>query len=217
MIAFHDASLGDVVYTLPLCQRFGVTDYYIKQTRHKKEDTYIALKRLFAWQGIRLHRGTPNKRIDYDFTVFRKHKRFLDTHLIQNYYDILANEDYKHQQFIKEIPYDPLFNKPFVVFNITERYRDSYDWQAKINEMAKTCDVFFIGYPTELKFTNCQYLTTSDLYSVGKLFCNPFFLALFCNPSACLTVAQGLDKQVYLREDSRIKNAHIKRFNEELL
>ena len=217
MKAYHDASLGDVIYTLPLCKELGVKEYYLKQTRHKKEDTFQPLYRLLKSQGINLHRVQNIPRVDYDFTVFRKHKDFLHTHLIQNYFDMYKKE-YEYESFINIGSYAKVQNEPFCVFNITDRYRSFYNWQAKIDEMAKVCKVLFVGYAAEwFKYSNFVYHQTADLYDVALLLNNPNCVGLFCNPSAALTIAQGLDVQVFLKEDDKIKNAHIKRDKEELL
>ena len=217
MKAYHDASLGDVIYTLPLCKKLGVTDYYLKQTKHKTEDTFQPLYRLLKSQGISLHRVQNIPRVDYDFTVFRKHKDFLHTHIIKNYFDMYSME-YEYEAFIKINSFTKVKNEPFCVFNITARYRSNFDWQVKINEMSKVCRVLFVGYAAEwFKYQNCNYHQTADLYDVAALLNNPNCIGLFCNPSAALTVAQGLDVQVFLKEDDRIKNSHIKRFKEELL
>ena len=83
--------------------------------------------------------------------------------------------------------------------------------------MSKVANCYFIGHMHEFVYDDCMYLPTQDLFEVAEIFNNPYFLSLFCNPSALLTLAQGMDKQVYLKEDDRVKNAYIQRFNEELL
>lgn len=208
MIAFHDASCGDVIYSIPLLKKLGVETLHLRQTRYKTESTFRALERLVDRQGITLLDSAP-QRVDYDLTRFRKHPNFITTHLIQNYFDTFNQGTFEYRKWLDVIEYSHHFTKPFVCVNITDRYRDNFDWQRKIDELSEYYVVYFIGLMQEWKYANCQYIPTQDLYDVSKIFANPYFVALYCNPSACLTIAQGMDKKVYLREDVRIKNAHI--------
>lgn len=163
--------------------------------------------------------------IDYNinFDNFRYVNNLMSKHLIQSHLESLSLnfEDWRTTPWIK-FENEIYINESYVVINRTHRYRNpKADW---INVLQNFVNVkkIFVGMKNEYEdFINtfgkvCEYYPTDNLYKTTSLI--RYSKALLCNQSACLTIAQGLNKKVYVEvEPSHTNMVRTFRENEILI
>lgn len=223
MIAVHSGGIGDIIYSLyslkKICDLCNTkSTIYIKRRNdyNNTVDNYESLNLLlsiqsyikevipydkslhiFEWEGI-------NYNLNFD--NFRNVNNLMSKHLIESHLEgINLNpqifNDWRITSWL-EYPNEIRITEPYIVINRTLRYRNpNSNWNhvlSKFNNVKK----YFIGMQNEYEdFINtfgnvCEYYKTKCLYDATILI--KYSDALLCNQSACLTIAQGLNKKVYV-------------------
>ena len=207
---------GDMIYSLcvvkAICEKenaIGV--YYIEQSKYTSLDTYQACKRLFEHQDyIQSCERYHKQGVHYNFDRARP----IDTQkpIISQFADLFGIEVDYMKPWLKGIYYETGLYR---FCNITPRY-DQINVSGFLN-IASNC--IFLGTEDDYDYYNKRFvydtnrlfhenhienLATLDLFEVYKLLSNCEYLV--CNQSAILTIAQGLNKSVYLAKDKRFNN-----------
>jgi len=223
LIVVHSGGIGDIIYSLyplkKICEMCNTkSTFYIKRRNdyNNTVDNYEALNLLlsiqdyikevipydkslhiFEWEGV-------DYNINFDY--FRNTNNLMGKHLIESHLESinLNPEIYNDWRDTSWLKYDNeiYISEPYIVINRTERYRNqNSDWNYTLNKF-NNVKKYFIGMENEYKdFINtfgnvCEYYKTKSLYEATSLI--KYSNALLCNQSACLTIAQALNKKVYV-------------------
>lgn len=233
----HSGALGDVIYSLPVMRELGGGVLYLKSENqyHKGIDFYNMLYDLLIQQeyvtdvrpypNLRFFEYGPGVHIDYDLDLFRKHPQVLRQNMLQTYsdtFDIVCNG---HGAGVQPWLYvtDPKTEfDGYAVINRTARYRTSFDWKKLHQEIVNNYvdKIVFIGTESEyLDYINevgfCKWVPTSNLLEVAEIVaaCSE----VYCNQSACLTIAQAMGKNYNLEVANGHYNCYFLTENETLL
>ena len=216
------AACGDIIYTLPsvkhICEQTGKKAiYYIDNVTYRKRqsvDTYQALKLLLESQDYILQcKAWRGQAYDYNFDSFRRLK-YINTPmpLIMAKSIGLNDVDYSNPWLCADDHYNDK-----VFFNVTDRYKNySFSFQDKAKSMAKK--PYFLGLRKEFLNSGlseyCNFVPNiSNLYEV--FLCLWDCAELYCNQSAILTIAQGMNlSRIYLAKDRDYTNTVL---NKEIL
>ena len=205
------ASCGDMIYSLmvvkQICERLKKKAvYYIENdnrfAKARKIDTLQSCKRLFEAQSyIDSCKKYEGQGVDYDLDLFRKQPEPFHKYPLPNrFFNAL-------QEFIPK-PFEPwlIIESMMQSHDVLLNHTCSYNYhRVDFNNLIKDKDVIFIGTKEEAnRYPDMVYLPTTDLYAVAQLIKST--MALYCNQSACLTIAQGLGHPVFLAKDNRYNN-----------
>lgn len=240
MIVVHSGGIGDIIYSLytlkKLYEKNNTKFKYIMKRRNDYNNTvdnYESLKLLLCIQDY-IKEVIPYEKslhinewedINYDinFDNFRYVNNLMSKHLIESHLEPLNLnfEDWRTTSWIK-FENEMYVNESYIVINRTHRYRNpNANW---INILQNFVNVkkIFVGMKNEYEdFINtfgnvCEYYPTDNLYKTTSLI--RYSKALLCNQSACLTIAQGLNKKVYVEvEPSHTNMVRTYRENEILI
>ena len=188
-----------------ICEREGKkATYYIHHNHPRFEklrtvNTYDACKELFEAQPY-IAECLPyaSQRVDYDLDTFRKQAgNFKRNPLPNRFFRAVGLEppkEFKPWLTIEEID-------PNAIGKVFYNHTATYTNHGINTRTIVPSDALFIGTIKEhlSMGKNHQYFATRNLYSVAKALrvCE----ALYCNQSACLTIAQGLGVPVFLMKD----------------
>ena len=209
------ASCGDMIYSLifvkHICEQAGARAvYYIENdnrfAKARKLDTLQACKRLIEYQQyVESCEKWQGQAVDYDLDLFRKQVAVFHDHPLPTRF---------FNAFKVPLPtkYEPWLTAPIGSFmpayllNHTLTYNShNVDFVKAINRIVGAdYTVSFVGTKEEAERYLFPRLVTDDLLDVARYIAS--CRALFCNQSACLTIAQGLGKQVYLAKDVKYNN-----------
>lgn len=154
--------------------------------------------------------------IDIDLDYFRISPYLRKEHLITSYFRV-NNEQIKSIPFpFLKINVDFDFKNDYLnerieipseeynLFQITQRYRDDFDWGELIKGQEKTS--YYIGLRSEYEIVcekykltekHLKHLVTKDLFDVAILIKSAD--KIFCNPSVVNAISVGLNKDYYIR------------------
>lgn len=202
---------GDIILALPFIRSLGGGILYLNESPPKRN--YSNLKKLLDASGIvtveKLPQyGTKERavlRIDCDLNAFRN-VADQNLNLILSYYKGLNGKiDYNWNKPFLSVPVKLASKKPYVIVNLTERYGNpKVNWKKVHSQIVKQYadNIFFIGTESEyLSYTSnighAKWLQCEDFYEIAQYIYGAD--ALYCNQSACLTIAAGLGKTYYLQ------------------
>jgi hypothetical protein len=236
----HSGGIGDIVYSLYVLKKlYEETNKKFTFTMKRRNDynnsvdNYESLKLLLEIQDY-IKEVIPYEKslninewndIEYDinFDNFRYVNNLMSKHLIQSHLEFLnlSYGDWRTTSWIK-FENEIYIEEPYIVINRTYRYRNqNANW---INVLQNFVNIkkIFVGMKNEYNdFINtfgnvCEYYPTDNLYKTTSLI--RYSKALLCNQSACLTIAQGLNKKVYVEvEPSHTTMVRTYRENEILI
>ena len=205
-------SCGDMIYSLltvkALCKALNSEAvYYIEQTPHNRTfDTLEACRRLFEFQPyIKKCERWRNEYIDViDFDKWRGKYEYNVPIPLQLAATAQRQINTKFSVDISEAWLQCPFNdlSIYSIFANTERYQNfSFDFHKQILLSKKA---LFIGTEQEYKrystHNNIKRYDTKDLLSVAMAIQHA--KEIYCNQSAALTIAQGLNKEgLFLAKD----------------
>lgn len=227
MIAACSGGAGDIVYSIPVMRKLGVTTYYIKKNFYHPphSNLYETMKRFMESQEFEClptsgtyYTGVFDPELKYDINVdrFREQRSRGKNHIITS----------MSKQFNADHPgYSPWLNIPgekqdYTLINLTPRWRElsTVNWDKVLQSIDGR--KYFIGFQYEWvefcqRYGNIEWWPTEDVYDMACLIKGA--KALYCNQSVALTIAQGLGVDYYLERKPGKTNTLIKTKQEHLL
>lgn len=224
---------GDIVYSIPVLKKLGVTRVYVKENWHRPpyHSLYSVTKDLLEMHGFEvmstaggfdLMQYEPDLKIDYDMDGFRLMRRRGKVHIMVNMliYFGLSTRDWAWPWLTVT---GNATGKPagdYSLIHLTARWRDNsrVNWERVF--MKIDGPVYFIGFPEEHAefcrlYGYIPYIPTDNILHMAQLIrdCQ----ALYCNQSVALTLAQGLRKKYYLEVKPGKTNTLMYTKNENIL
>jgi hypothetical protein len=213
----HSGGAGDIIYALPLVRHLGGGILHVKARNafNTTCDVFKAVKRLLEHQsyvvsvlehdsGYGLFEHDPRIRIDINLDLFRRADVWVRK-LPLCYFDAAGIVPPTNWQpwLVAEPRTPPGTRRGFAIVNRTLRYRDPrLNWKTLLSEIVERHEcVCFLGLPEEhaafeAEVGTIAFLPTRDLLDAAHVIAAAD--ALYCNQSACLSIAQGLGKAYHL-------------------
>ena len=221
MIVVHSGGIGDIIYSCYVLKKLYESNnekftFIIKRRNdyNNTVDNYESLKLLLQVQDYikevipydkSLHINEWDD-ISYNinFDNFRYVSNLMSKHLIESHLESLGLIHYNDWRNTSWLKYENeiYITEPYVVINRTNRYiNPNADWNKLLNKFINLRKVF-VGMKNEYEdFINdfgnvCEYYPTKNLYETASLI--RYSNYLLCNQSACLTIGQSLNKDIYV-------------------
>lgn len=224
---------GDIVYSIPVLKKLGVTRVYVKENWYRPpyHSLYSVMKDLLEMHGFDVlptpggydpMNYEPGLHLDYDMDRFRLMRGRGKVHLMVsmlNYWGLPTNRWTNPWLDVT----GSAAAKPTEAYNLiqlTPRWRDNsrVNWERVF--MKIDGPVYFIGFPEEHAefcrlYGYIQHIPTDNILHMARLIrdCQ----ALYCNQSVALTLAQGLGKKYYLEVKPGKTNTLMYSKNENIL
>lgn len=203
----HTGGAGDIIHSLPFVRFMGGGEMAVGGLQAATYDVFTSVKRLLEAQKYISKADRYDEKVPADCdldALWRDPGNLLRAYAL-GYFDafrVYEPQDWKSPWLAVPPRIPPLCESGFAVVNVTERYRDTVDWRFLMAKArARHGSVFFIGTESEHRqFKNeagdIPFLPTADLYEAAAYISGAE--ALYCNQSACWTIAQGLGKPFFL-------------------
>lgn len=224
---------GDLVYSIPVMKKLGVTRVYVKENFYRPPyiSLYSVMKDLLEMQGFEVLPTSggydpllyePGLHIDYDMDRFRLVKGAGQVHIMVRMFQAFGlgannwNKPWLHVDRIRDC-------KPtgdYSLIHLTPRWRDNsrVNWDRVF--MSIGGPVYFIGFQEEhadfcSKYGPIGYIVTENILQMAEVIqdCR----ALYCNQSVALTLAQGFGIPYYLELKPGKSNTLMYTKNENIL
>lgn len=231
--AASSGGCGDLVYSIPVMKKMGVTHVYVKESwyKHPHHSLYSVMKNLLEMQGFEVFPIAggydpmvyePGLQVDFDMDRFRLIKGAGQKHIMVRMFqafDLTANNWNRPWLNVSGFPE----NEPDVEYSLihlTPRWRDNsrVNWKKVVRSIRGK--VYFIGFQEEhasfCQQADCiEYFPTDNILQMAQLIrdCR----ALYCNQSVGLTLAQGLGKPYFLELKPGKSNTRMYTKNENIL
>lgn len=219
---------GDIIYSIPVMRRLGVTIYYIKRNFYlpPHSNLYETIAPLLRSQGFTClptsgeypwQEFDPTLQYDYNIDNFR----FMP---LRNRIHIMRNMAMCFKVSARGIQ-QPWLNisaiaAPDNLIHLTSRWRENskVNWMDILGKI--TGSLGFIGFKQEHKEFTQQYgkikhFPTENLLEMAQLIAG--CKRVYCNQSVALTIAQGLGKEYHLERKPTKTNTLLFTQNEYLL
>lgn len=209
--ASTSGGLGDIVYSIPIMKRLGITHVYVKVSYYYRPEIslYNGIKPLLEQCGFIVlptsgayppHEYEPGLKVDYDMDLSRKQPRRGRNHIIISYLNCFRLSRLNWNTPFLDPRGENNIERPYSLIHLTNRWRENsnVNWTNVLNSIKGK--VFFIGFPPEwedfkLKYGDLPYLQTNNILDMAILIrdCE----TLYCNQSVGLTLAQAIGKKYF--------------------
>lgn len=232
MTAGTSGGCGDIIYSIPVMKKLGVTRIYVKENWYRPpyHSLYSVMRDLLKMHcfevlptpgGYDPMNYEPGLNLDFDMDRFRLQPKRGKNHIMVSMltYFGLSNNGWQKPWLTITGESGKDLNS-YNLINLTPRWRDNsrVNWR-RIFENIKG-PAYFIGFPEEHDafcrlYGQIEHLPTDNILHMAQLIrdCQ----ALYCNQSVALTIAQGLGKCYFLEVKPGKTNTLMYTHNENIL
>jgi hypothetical protein len=220
---------GDIIYSIPIMRKLGVSTYYIKRNHYlpPHSNLFETVAPLIQQQGFECIPTSgeyiwgsfePNLVFDYDIDSFRNMPYRNVIHIMLNM-AIKFRVDRRglFKAWLKDIT--PIYYADNLI-HLTERWREgsTVDWLKVRDSMEGS--MAFIGFKHEhtefeKRYGKIKWLQTANLLQLAELIAG--CKRLYCNQTCSLAIAQGIGKEYWLEKKPNKLNTIMKTSNEHIL
>jgi hypothetical protein len=209
----HSGKIGDVIFSLPTIREMGGGILYLPSKAPESTGLYENMRSLLLQQpfiqdvkeypsGYSYEHLAPDPHIDIDLDQHRTHPLRGRVNMVKRYFEVFGiDADWKQPWLTVEG--EPPISGEYSLINLTPRFRDhsTIDWRRVYNAIPGR--KIFVGTPQEYahfveKVSEIEYFETKDLLTLALTI--RYSLALYCNQSCALSLAQGLQKNYHLEK-----------------
>lgn len=209
----HSGKTGDVIFSLPTIREMSGGVLYLPVDGPESRGLFENMNALLIQQtyiqevreypsGLPYGELASDIHIDVDLDKHRTHPLRGRVNMVKRYYEVFGIDADWKQPWLQVEGEAPITGE-YSLVNLTPRFREEskVDWKRIHNAIPGR--KIFIGTPQEYshyvsKIGDIEYFETKNLLTLALTI--RYSLALYCNQSAALSVAQGLGKTYYLEK-----------------